>query len=141
MSEWVIDSSVALALVLPDERSTRAESLLRARRRPSSIAPPLLIYEAADALTVAVRRRRLAESALAEAWELLDALAIEIDGRSDSVLTRAIQAIALESGLSAYDAAYLELAERRGCKRIATLDAALARAAASRGIRSLPVRR
>jgi len=141
LTDWVVDSSVALALVLPDERSSRAEALFRARGRPSLIAPPLWIYETANALAVAVRRRRLPEAALSEAWDLLEALAVEIDSRVDPVLSRALQALALATGLSAYDAAYLELAERRAPARLATLDDPLARAAASRGIRGLSARR
>jgi len=141
LTDWVVDSSVALALVLPDERSSRAEALLRARRRPSLIAPPLWIYETANALAVAVRRHRLPEAALSEAWDLLEALAVEIDARVDPALSRAVQALALATGLSAYDAAYLELAERRAPARLATLDDQLARAAASRGIRGLGMRR
>ena len=141
ISVWVIDSSVALALVLPDERSNRAEALLRSRRRSTLIAPPLWLYETANALAVAVRRRRLMESALSEAFELLEALAVEIDGRVDATLSRAVQALALATELSAYDAAYLELAERRAPARLGTLDDQLARVAASRGIRGLLPRR
>jgi predicted nucleic acid-binding protein len=141
LSTWVIDSSVALALVLTDERSTRAEALLRARRRPHLIAPPLWIYETANALAVAVRRRRLPEAALSEACDLLDALEVDIDGRVDRALGRTLQALGLATGLSGYDAAYLELAERRAPARLATLDDRLARVAAARGIRGLPARR
>jgi predicted nucleic acid-binding protein len=138
LSAWVIDSSVALALVLPDERSKRAEALLLGRRRTSLIAPPLWIYETANALAVAVRRRRMPEAALSEACDLLEALDVELDGRVDAALSRAIQALALSTGLSAYDAAYLELAERRRAARLATLDDQLGRVAASRGIRVMP---
>jgi predicted nucleic acid-binding protein len=141
LSTWVVDSSVALALVLPDERSTRAEVLLRARRRPTLIAPPLWLYETANALTVAVRRRRLPEAALAEACDLLAALEVDIDGRVEPALGRTLQAIGLATELSAYDAAYLELAERRAPARLATIDTRLARVAAARGIRGLPARR
>lgn len=141
MTDWIVDSSVALALVLPDESSERVEALLQGRRRPSLIAPPLWLYETSNALVAAVRRRRLPEAALAEAHDLLDALDVEIDGRADRALARAIQTIALASGLSAYDAAYLELAERRAPARLATLDARLAGAATSRGIRGLSVKR
>lgn len=141
MTRWVIDSSVALALVLPDERSDRAEALLRGGRRPSLIVPSLWLYETSNALVAAVRRRRLPEAAIPEVHDLLDALDVEIDGRADRALGRAIQALALATGLSAYDAAYLELVERRAPARLATLDDQLARAAASRGVRGLPTRR
>jgi predicted nucleic acid-binding protein len=141
LSTWVVDSSVTLALVLPDERSSRADALLRARRQLTLIAPPLWIYETANALAVAVRRRRMPEAALPEACDLLEALAIEIDGRVDRTLWRTLQAVALASGLSAYDASYLELAERRAPARLATLDDRLARAAAGRGIQGLRARR
>lgn len=140
MTDWIIDGSVALSLVLPDERSDRAEALLRGRRSPRLIAPPLWLYETSNALVVAVRRQRLPEAAFAEARELLGALGVEIDGRIDATIARTIESLSLATGLSAYDAAYLELAERRAPARLATLDASLARAAASRGIEGLPRR-
>lgn len=141
MTEWVIDSSVALALVLPDEHSDRAEALIRSRVRPRLIVPPLWLYETTYALVAAVRRRRLPEASVQEARDLLDALDVEMDARTDLALARSLQAMALATGLSAYDAAYLELAERRAPARLATLDERLARAARARGIAGLTARR
>jgi predicted nucleic acid-binding protein len=140
LTDWIVDSSVALALILPDERSRRAEALLSQRRHPRLVAPPIWIYETSNALVGAVRRRRMPEAALAQARELLEALDVEIDAGVDPTIARAIQALALATGLSAYDAAYLELAERRGAARLATLDDELERVAASRGVRGLRVR-
>jgi len=68
-------------------------------------------------------------------------LAVEIDSRVDPALSSAVHALALATGLRAYDAAYLELAERRAPARLATLDDQLARAAGSRGIRGLSAKR
>jgi predicted nucleic acid-binding protein len=63
---------------------------------------------------------------------LLAALPFKIDDAS--VLFGAELALARKHNLTAYDAAYLELALRADCK-LATLDTALARAAEEYGLR------
>jgi predicted nucleic acid-binding protein len=62
--------------------------------------------------------------------------------QTDSVLgletIRTLQVLADEYGLSAYDAAYLELAERRGLG-LATRDRRLATAARGAGVNLIPL--
>jgi predicted nucleic acid-binding protein len=74
--ECVLDSSVALAWVLPDETSSRADRLLDAAS-PRSVfwVPALWWYEVADALTMAQRRKRLREADRVRAAELYGLLA------------------------------------------------------------------
>jgi predicted nucleic acid-binding protein len=131
----VLDSSVALAWALPEETSDRADRLL-ARASNGSIfwVPALWWYEVANALTVARRRRRLAEADRARIVELYGMLTIRTDGELDANAMWRFHALAEEYGLSAYDAAYLELALRRGL-RLATFNQRMISAARKAGIR------
>lgn len=132
--EAVIDSSVALAWALPDETSGRADRLLaRAGRVSVFWVPALWWYEIANALIVARRRQRLAEADRARITELYGMLPIRTDAALDTNTLWRIHVLAEKHSLSAYDAAYLELAQRRDL-RLATLDRRLAGAAQRAGI-------
>lgn len=133
--EIVLDSSVALAWALPDEASSRADRLLAGAGRGSVFwVPALWWYEVANALTVAQRRQRLAEADRVRIIELYGMLPIQTDSALDVNTMWRLNALAEEYALSAYDAAYLELAQRRGL-RMATFDQRLIRAARRTGIR------
>lgn len=137
--EGVLDSSVALAWALPDEGSARAERLL-ARLSPASVlwVPALWWYEIANALTMAHRRGRLTPSDFARAVELYGMLPIETDADLNPAAIGHLHVLAREHSLSAYDAAYLELAQRRGTG-IATLDRRLSAAARRAGLHLLAI--
>lgn len=83
---------------------------------------------------MAQRRGRLSDLDGRRITELFGMLPIQTDVvlMPDNVWR--LHNLAREHGLSAYDAAYLELAQRRGFE-LATLDAKLARAARKMGIR------
>ena len=132
--ECVLDSSLALAWALPDEKSTLADKLL-AHIAPGSTlwVPALWWYEIANALTVAQRRRRFAEADSARAVELYGMLPIQTDFDLDPNTVMRFQALAQKYSLSAYDAAYLELAQRRGMG-LATLDRRLVMASRKAGV-------
>lgn len=133
--EIVLDSSVALAWALPDEMSGRAERLLtRASRGSVFWVPALWWYEVANALTLAQRRQRLAGADRARIIELYGMLSLQTDGALDVNSMWRFHALAEEHALSAYDAAYLELALRRGLG-LATFDRHLVRAARRAGVR------
>jgi len=130
----VLDCSVALAWAFPDETSEAAERLLtdRTSSRPLWV-PGLWWYELSNALTVAWRRRRISESDCLRLIELYGELSIHTDTALDADSVRRWHRLAKDHGLSAYDAAYLELAERRELP-LATLDRRLRTAARSAGI-------
>jgi predicted nucleic acid-binding protein len=139
--EIVLDSSVALAWVLPDETSSRADRLLAKASRESVFwVPALWWYEVANALTAAQRRRRLTEADRARAIELYGTLPVRTDAALDAHALWRFQVLAEEHGLSAYDAAYMELAQRKGL-RFATFDGRLATAARRAGIRTVALKR
>ncbi len=134
MTAWVLDCSVALAWSLPDERSAQADRFRRDLAVEDLLwIPALWWYELTNALTAARRRQRLTEADVVQLIDLYRRLPLSTDGAPPASTVSRIHALAWEYGLSAYDAAYLELAQRHGCG-LATLDRDLASAARSSGI-------
>jgi len=82
---------------------------------------------------MAERRKRASQADVAEALGLLNALPILIDGETAQNAGRDTLALARQYGLTIYDAAYLELAMRRGAA-LATSDRELAKAAKAVGV-------
>jgi len=128
MRTVVLDASLALALVLPDESSARVERLLREQERRSIdiVTAPHWMIELQNGVLQAARRRRIARTDRVPALDLLASLPV----RTLSVETPAAGLLALadREGLSAYDAVYLALALERGAL-LATADKRLAAAA------------
>jgi predicted nucleic acid-binding protein len=127
---FIIDAAIAAAWFLPDERHPVAEKALQMIRHDTAAAPSLWRFEMRNLLLTSERRGRIGAEQTAQALRLLGALPIEIDGQcEDETLLR----IARKHRLTAYDAAYLELALRRR-EPLATLDAELATAARAEGV-------
>jgi predicted nucleic acid-binding protein len=133
--DWVLDSSIALSLALPDETSEQAEHFFSRIASGSVIwVPALWWYEVANALLGAQRRKRVTERDRMRLIELYRMLPIRTDTALDSDTMFRFHALAMEYELSAYDAAYLELAQRRGLG-LATLDQRLHSAARRAGVK------
>ena len=133
--DWVIDSSIALAWALPDETSKEADRFLSQISIRSILwVPALWWYETANALLMAQRRKRLTEAERIRLMELYRRLPIRTDMALDSDSMARFQILAIEYNLSAYDAAYLELAQRRGLG-LATVDRPLRVAAQRAGMK------
>lgn len=127
---FIIDASIAAAWLLPDERHPVAEKAFAAIRGDTACAPSLWRFEMRNLLLTGERRGRIDPGQTEQALKLLGALPIEIDNLcEDENLLR----LARQYRLSAYDAAYLELALRRR-EPLATLDAELAAAARAEGV-------
>ena len=133
--DWVLDSSIALALALPDEKSEQADHFFRRVKSGSVLwVPALWWYEIANALIGAQRRKRLTEGDRIRLLELYRMLPIQTDTALDPDAMHRFQTLAMEYELSAYDAAYLELAQRKGLG-LATLDQRLQSAALRAGVK------
>ncbi|WP_238154215.1 type II toxin-antitoxin system VapC family toxin [Synechococcus elongatus] len=85
----------------------------------------------------AERRQRISAAASREFLSLPETLPIEVEPAAVSVVWHDTLAIARSQQLTAYDAAYLELAMRRGFA-LATRDRALISAAEAVGVTLLP---
>lgn len=122
----VLDASAIAGWLMPDE--TPPADIARAVTGAGRLTAPWLLWvELRNILITGERRGRLTPATVEAFLAAVDDLGIELDTETpgDAVLH-----LARQYRLSAYDALYLELARRRGFA-LATLDAALARAAAA----------
>lgn len=112
MSEFVVDASVAMAWCFEDESTPFTEAVLERlttdRARAASIWP----YEVANVLLGAERRGRINQSQAMRFLELLRALPITVDDDGTNRAWTDTLALGRAHRLTAYDAAYLELAAR-----------------------------
>jgi predicted nucleic acid-binding protein len=115
------------------QRSTYADAV--ARRLPDQVAfvPLNWPLEVTNTLVVGERRKRSTQAQAARFLENLAALAITIDDETNVHAWSTTLSLARSHNLSAYDAAYLELAIRRGLP-LATLDDKLKAAAQAVGV-------
>jgi predicted nucleic acid-binding protein len=130
---FVLDCSVTMAWIFDDEDDPRAAAVRDRLGGDVALAPSIWPLEVGNALLVAERRERVSRAEALRFLEVLRQLPIDVDVTEAMVaLDRALQ-IARETGVSAYDASYLELAARFGVP-LATLDRCMAAAAAQVGV-------
>jgi predicted nucleic acid-binding protein len=128
---FVLDASVAMAWCFEDETNRDTESALDRLREDHAVVPSLWAYEVANVVLMAERRGRLTEFQATRFVELLGRLPINVDLAPPEIST--VLALGRRHGLSAYDAAYLALAERDGLP-LATQDERLRAAAHAAGV-------
>ena len=129
----VIDSSITLAWFFEDERSVAADAVLKQVVESGAVVPTLWRLEVANALQMAIRRKRI-DAAFRDATLMdLRALDIAVDAQTDAQAWANTLGMAERFQLTLYDAAYLELAKRLGLP-LATLDKELRVAAKKLGI-------
>jgi len=134
---FVLDSSVALAWVLPDEANPTLDLLCDRLTNDVALIPPVWPLEIGNVLLVAVKRGRLKPREVNQLVTELRALPLEIDTASTEQALEATLALAQKYDLTTYDASYLELAKRRDLP-LATLDTRLRQASLSAKITLLP---
>ena len=133
MASVVVDASIVLAGIMPDEDSAPARAALDRVGEAGAVAPVIWRLEVANALLAAERRKRIDPPRRKQALALIAALPIEADLEIWDRAWDAILPLAQRFGLTAYDAAYLELAHRTGLP-LATLDDDLRAAAMKLGV-------
>lgn len=133
----VLDSSATLAWLHGDERTAAIEGVFDRVVVEGAVVPSLWYLEVANSLTIAARRQRITRAFRDDALVDLAQLDILMDGETDVHAWKASMQLADLYGLTVYDAAYLELAQRRRLP-LATLDHALISAAKQAGVQVLP---
>jgi len=121
----VADASVVLKWVLPAEPGAEAALAVRSRHLSGVdriAAPVLLFYEVANVLALTPR---LTEGEALEACDSLRLSGLAVYAPGAREMHRAVE-LARQARLSAYDAAYVALAEALGCSFV-TADRKLAR--------------
>ncbi len=132
----VLDSSATLAWIFGDETTKAIRQIFETVANDGAVVPSLWRLEVANSLTVAVRRGRIEATFRDAALADLTLLDITTDQLTDGQAWRETLALAETFGLTLYDAAYLELAQRRKLP-LATLDRQLHDAALKAGTRTL----
>ena len=130
---FVLDNSIAMAWSFADEVSDYADAVLDSLTTVRTIVPMLWPLEVANALLMGERRKRSTEAETIRWIGILNRLPIVIDDETNTRAWSDTLALARGHKLSAYDAAYLELAIRRRLP-LATLDDPLKAAAAAIGV-------
>ena len=127
---FVLDNSVALAWCFEDERTPATLALLEEVREASALAPILWPLEALNGLLVAERCGRLDADHRRLLAGFLSELPVKLDEETADRVWTDISHLAECFHLSSYDAAYLELAQRRQLP-LASLDQDLREAVAA----------
>ena len=130
---FVLDCSVTLAWLFPDEATEATDHLRDSLVEGRAFAPALWPIEVANVLLVATRRGRVDSEEWEQLYAHLEALPIEIDPVSTSHVWGKTLQLANAHRLSVDDAMYLELALRMRLP-LATLDRALSKAARLEGL-------
>ena len=130
---FVVDASVTLAWCFVDEASELAERVLDRLAAEEALAPAIGPLEVANGLRTAERRGRLELADLAQVRELLTALPVQVEGVPLDAALGEVTELARALELTAYDAAYVALAARRGFA-LATVDERLRRACERAGV-------
>lgn len=131
---FVADASVAIGWVHPAQATPQTAAMLEAIADGATVeVPSLWPLEVANALLVLRRRRKLTEDERQAGLGWLRGLPLRIDHEAASLAFSRLSELAAAHDLSVYDAAYLDLAQRRrlvlGCK-----DGPLRRAAGQGGV-------
>lgn len=127
---FVLDASVAAAWLFPEEGTAAATAAARRLEDDVALVPALFWFEIRNVVLVGERRGRLTAADSGRFLARLDDLPLDVDRTPAGAV---LCALARSHALSAYDAAYLELAQRRAVP-LATLDHRLAAATAAEGV-------
>jgi predicted nucleic acid-binding protein len=137
--QFVVDASVTLAWCFEDEATTWTDGLLdRLRNGDRILVPAHWPTEISNGMLMALRRKRIQPDRPALFWDELAILPIEVESPLSPTHAKAVLALSLQYGLTVYDAAYLELAQRWEIP-LATLDSALLKVAPLESVKLIVV--
>lgn len=130
---FVVDASVTMAWCFEEETTPYTESILDRLVDEAAMVPAIWPLEVANILVIGERRQRVTTAQVTRFVQQLGNLPITVDTQAIAGAWGPVLSLARTQGLSAYDAAYLELAMRQGFP-LATNDARLSEAAARVGV-------
>lgn len=133
-SRLVLDASMTLAWCFSDESTAYTEAVLDLLAAGAEATTPAIWpFEVVNGLLMAERRKRITTAQVTSVLQRIATLPITVDSTRVDRAFGPILAAAREQKLTAYDAAYLELAMREGLP-LATLGVQLKQAARSAGV-------
>ena len=122
MSRFVLDASVVLSWCFPDENAAVAQQVASMfKRGDTAVAPSFWPHEVLNALLAGEKRKRISRQLVRTFLQDLATLPIMLEQFPAGVVFDRIQRLSHEHGLTAYDAAYLDLALDAGLP-LASLD-------------------
>ena len=134
----VLDCSVALSWCFEDEATKAGEALLDRLLDEQAAVPALWHLEIANVLALAERKKRISTAESSAFVGLIGAISLAVDAETPMRALGDVLNLARTHDLTAYDAAYLELAMRLGVP-LATRDEHLRKAAKKTGVPLLNV--
>jgi predicted nucleic acid-binding protein len=138
VSRFVLDASVVLAWCFPDENAAMAQHVAGMfKQGDTAVAPSFWPHELLNVL-VGEKRKRICKKLLRSFLDDLAMLPIVLERFPAEVVFGRMQRLSGEHGLTAHDAAYLDLALDRSLP-LATLDEDLARASKKARVRLVQV--
>lgn len=134
---FVVDASATLAWCFQDEATDWSRALLQRIRGGEVVRVPAhWSTEVANGLLVAFRRKRLTLDDVVANIADFQLLPIVPEAALSPASSERVLRLAIQNGLTLYDAAYLDLALRLG-QPLATLDGDLRNAATAAGVQLL----
>ena len=129
----VLDSSSVLAWIYPDEQGDLADRIFEQVIALGAWVPSLWRLEVANGLRTGLRRGRINIADRNAALADMSVLRITVDLETDQHAWRTTLQLSDRFDLTVYDAAYLELAQRRALP-LGSLDEELCAAARALGV-------
>jgi predicted nucleic acid-binding protein len=131
---YVLDASFDGAVIIPDEKNSETEKLyMQIKNNDKKYVPGLFSYEMANIFMNIIRRKRHTYAKVLDLIPVLSSIHIITDFETGPDYVKKLLHLGSECALSSYDAAYLELAERKNAA-LCTLDKRLQAAAKKRGV-------
>ncbi|MDR0512025.1 MAG: type II toxin-antitoxin system VapC family toxin [Treponema sp.] len=134
---YVFDSSFVGAQIIPDEKDPEVDRLCKKiKDNDEKQVPQLLWYEISNIFRNLTLRKRYTFDEVLQFFPLLVAIRLTTDFEAGAAHSEKLLRLCNDYNLSAYDAAYLELAGRKKAV-LCTLDENLMKAAEKYGVVTL----
>ena len=131
---YVFDASFIGALIMPDEYSSSVKKMYdKIMNEDEKHVPQLLWYEISNVFRNLIRQSRYTGDEVTQFFPRLSAFSLETDFETGASYSQKLLRFCNDYHLSSYDAAYLELADRKNAA-LCTLDKALQIAAKKHGV-------
>jgi predicted nucleic acid-binding protein len=132
---YVFDTSFIVTQIVPDEKTQKIDDAydIISQENPEKHTPQLLWYEVANVFMKMIKSGRFVYEEFSHFFTILEAFELVTDFETGIDYSKKILRLSYEYNLSAYDAAYLELAERKNAV-LCTLDEKLKKAAKKHGV-------
>jgi predicted nucleic acid-binding protein len=133
VSRFVLDASIVLTWCFPDEDAPLAQHVAdRFKQGDTALAPSFWPHEVLNALLAGEKRKRISGALVQSFLNDLAALPVALAQSPAGTVFDRVQSLSRKHDLTAYDAAYLDLALESGLP-LATLDGDLIRACKKAG--------